>query len=368
MKIIRSVLVLVLLYLFLVGVGMLELGIRQFGAGFQEGLLASVDNPLAGLFAGILATVLVQSSSISTSTIVGLVGAGALPVEFAVPMIMGANIGTTITNTLVALGSIRRGAEFRRAFAAATMHDFFNLIAVAVLFPVELLTGVLSRIATAIGGALARAGVTGGEVDSPIRAVVKAAVELIEDGLTLAVRPGPALGVVLLVLGVGLLFLTLRYITVNMRRLLAGRIEEAMNDVIGRGSGIAGIVIGIVLTIAVVSSSITTAILVPMVAAGILAVRNAYPITLGANIGTTVTALLAALAVELPEGMVIAVVHTTFNLVAIALMYPVARIRYLPVALAERLSARASERPSLVAVYVLGVFIVVPLAGVALLR
>jgi solute carrier family 34 (sodium-dependent phosphate cotransporter) len=371
---VRSVLVLVLLYLFLVGVGMLELGIRELGAGFQEGLLASVDNPLAGLFAGILATVLVQSSSISTSTIVGLVGAGVLPVPFAVPMIMGANIGTTITNTLVSLGSIRRGPEFRRAFAAATMHDFFNLLAVGVLFPLELITaaltgrGVITRIAKYGGDALARAGVTGGEVDSPIRAVVRSAVGLVEAGLTIVVRPGLPLGVVLLVLGIGLLFLTLRSITVNMRRLLAGRIESTMNDVIGRGGGIAGIVIGIVLTIAVVSSTITTSILVPMVAAGILAIRNAYPITLGANIGTTVTALLAALAVELPEGMVIAIVHTAFNLLAIALIYPVARVRYIPVALAERLSARAADHPSIVAVYVIGVFIVVPLAGVALLR
>jgi hypothetical protein len=82
------------------------------------------------LSAGILATVLVQSSSVSTATIVGLVGAGTLGLPEAVPMIMGANIGTTVTNTLAALGNIRRSEEFRRGFAGATMHDMFNVLAV----------------------------------------------------------------------------------------------------------------------------------------------------------------------------------------------------------------------------------------------
>jgi solute carrier family 34 (sodium-dependent phosphate cotransporter) len=62
-------------------------------------------------------------------------------------MIIGANIGTTVTNTLASLGSIRRAEEFRRAFEAATVHDFFNLLAVAVLFPLQLATGFLSTAA-----------------------------------------------------------------------------------------------------------------------------------------------------------------------------------------------------------------------------
>ena len=97
---------------------------------------------------GILATVLVQSSSVTTVTIVGLVGSGIVPVEQAIPMIMGANIGTTVTNTLVALANLRNTEGFRRAFTAATMHDFFNVIAVAILLPLELLTGFLSTAAS----------------------------------------------------------------------------------------------------------------------------------------------------------------------------------------------------------------------------
>ena len=94
-----------LLFLFLVAIKLLESGIKVFGAGAASGLFEGIRNPFAALAAGILATVLVQSSSVSTATIVALVGSGEISVEAAVPMIMGANIGTTITNTLVSLGT-----------------------------------------------------------------------------------------------------------------------------------------------------------------------------------------------------------------------------------------------------------------------
>lgn len=55
----------------------------------------------------------------------------------AVPMVMGANIGTTVTNTLASLGTIRRTQEFRRAVAGATVHDLFHVLAVAVLLPID---------------------------------------------------------------------------------------------------------------------------------------------------------------------------------------------------------------------------------------
>jgi solute carrier family 34 (sodium-dependent phosphate cotransporter) len=364
---VRLLLVLGFLYVFLVGVGLLEGGIRAFGEGFEERVLSGVANPLAGLFAGIAATVVVQSSSISTATIVGLVGAGTMPVELAVPMVMGANIGTTVTNTLASLGSIRRPEEFRRAFAAATMHDFFNIIAVAILLPLELATRFLSRSAIFIADLLGRSNVSGAEAESPIRNAVKAGVGLLEGGVDAVVGSGVILGVALLITGIALLFLSLRLVTTNMRKVLAGNLERAMNRMLERGGGLAGIVIGIIITVLVMSSSITTSILVPMVAAGVLTTRNAYPITLGANIGTTATALIASLAVVRPEGLVIALVHTLFNVTAIVITYPIARVRYIPVRLAEALADKAVERRTLVAAYVTGLFVALPFLGVVLL-
>jgi solute carrier family 34 (sodium-dependent phosphate cotransporter) len=365
----RAALVAGLLYLFLVGVRGLENGIGALGAGFADRIVESVSNPLAGMFAGILVTVLVQSSSVSTAMIVGLVGSGTIPLSHAVPMIMGANLGTTVTNTLVTVGYLRGGREFRRAFAGATMHDFFNLITVVLLMPIELTTRLLSRTAVWLTSLLRSGSPLGVEApDSPIKVAVslpvKAMTSLLEAvGLT----PG-VVGVTLLTLGLGSILLALTFITRNMRALMEGRIERSLNAVLAKGAGLAAMAVGLVMTVAVQSSSITTSILIPLIAAGMLTIPNAFPVTLGANLGTTVTALLASLATTRPEGLTIALVHLLFNLSGILIIYPVAAVRRIPLALAGGLARVADERRYLVAVYVVGGFIVVPLVGLLLLR
>lgn len=358
-----------LLYAFLAGVKALESGIGGLGEGFTDRIFEGVSNPFAGLFVGVLGTVIVQSSSVSTATIVGLVGAGTLSVEAAVPMIMGANIGTTVTNTLVSLGYMRGGHEFRRAFAGATMHDFFNLLCVAVLLPIELATDFLSRTATWLTS-LFRSTTVGaiGHADSPIKVAVGKPAKLLAGLLEDIGLSSGAVGVILLVVGLVVILVSLAAITHNMRRLMMGGIERSMNAVLSRGGGLAGMAVGVVMTVAVQSSSITTSILIPMIAAGVLTIPNAFPITLGANLGTTVTALLASLAATRPEGLTIALVHLLFNAVGILIVYPVARVRRIPIALAEGLARAADERRSLVFLYVVGGFVVVPLLGVLLLR
>jgi solute carrier family 34 (sodium-dependent phosphate cotransporter) len=361
----RAVVVVAFLYIFLVGIAFLEAGIAAMGQGFREGLMASVSHPISGLCAGLLATVLVQSSSVTTATIVGMVGAGTLPVALAVPMVMGANIGTTVTNTLASLGSIRRTDEFRRAFAAATVHDFFNILAVIVLLPLELATGFLSGAADWLTDLIHGAEFNASEQGkSPIRVAVRVPVGWAEA----AVEPGQVGGFIFLGLGLALIFLALTFITRNMRRLVAGSVERAMNRIIGRGGGIVGILVGIGVTVAVQSSTITTSILVPLVAAGVLALPSAYPITVGANIGTTITALLASLAVVRPEGLTIALVHTLFNLTATAMIFPFKPIRLIPVKLAEAIAAQAVRRRTVVLAYIVSLFILLPLLGLFLIQ
>ena len=152
-----------------------------------------------------------------------------------------------------------------------------------------------------------------------------------------------------------------------MRQLVRGSVERAMNHIIGRGGGAVGIVIGLLVTVAVQSSSITTSILVPLVAAGLLTARSAYPITLGANVGTTVTALIASLAVAEPAGLTIALVHFLFNVTALTIVFPVRRIREIPVRLAEHFARIAVRHPSVVSGYLLGMFVIIPLVGIFLI-
>lgn len=362
----RVLFVVGLLYAFLAGVYLLSSGISGLGSGFADGLLDRVAHPLAGLAVGMLFTVLVQSSSVSTAAIVALVGGGVVPLSVAVPMVMGTNLGTTVTSTLAALGNIRDKDAFRRGFAAATMHDLFNLFAVAILFPLELATGVLQRTATALTGVL-----RGSEVSepgsSPIRSAIRAPANLAADLLAGIGVDGAIAGTLLLVLGLLVIFGSLATITGQMRAAVGGGLEQAVNRALGRGGGAFAILVGAGGTIAVQSSTIVTALLVPMVASGVLLLPNAFPITVGSNVGTTVTGLLASLAVELPEGLTIALVHTLFNVTAIVLIYPLRRIRRLPIRGAELLADLAVERPPIVAAYVIGLFLVFPLLAVLLL-
>ena len=362
----RAVLVVALIYIFLVGVSMLESGIKVMGADTQASLFESVNNPIAGLFVGILGTVLVQSSSASTSVVVGLVASGALGVDAAVPMIMGANIGTTVTNTLVSLGSIRQSDEFKRAFAAATVHDFFNLLAVSILLPIELATGVLSSIAESITEALG--GSAGSGWKSPNQQWVKEPVGWSKDLLGDLGLEENFLGTAMVILGLLVVLAALTFITRNMKQLVADRVERSLNAVLGSGGGAVAMLVGLVVTIAVQSSSITTSIMVPLAAAGVVTLRNIFPVTLGANVGTTITALLAALASGSVDALTIALVHTTFNVIGILILYPMPSVRAIPLRAAERMADLAVERHTMAVAYVITLFIVIPLIGVAVFR
>ena len=359
---VRSALVVGLIYVFLVGVSSLEAGIRIMGEDTQASLFSAVSNPIAALCIGILGTVLVQSSSASTSIIVGLVASRALSVDDAVPMIMGANIGTTVTNTLVSLGHIRQSNEFRRAFAAATVHDFFNVFAVLILLPLELATGLISSTAEWISGQLV--GSSGSEWKSPIKAWVKHPVSLLESIWDTLGTSGNAQGVMMVISGLVVILVALAFITKNMRSLVADRVERSINAMLSRGGGTVALLLGLVITIAVQSSSITTSILIPLAGAGVIALRNAYPVTLGANVGTTVTALLASLAASSPEALTVALAHTTFNVLAIIILYVIPIARNAPIRGAEWLADIAVERRTMAVAYVAVVFIVLPLLGV----
>jgi sodium-dependent phosphate cotransporter len=352
-----------LLYGFLVAIGLMSSAFKILGAGQAGGLFEGVANPFAALAVGILGTVLVQSSSVTTATIVALCGSGQLSLDIAVPMIMGANIGTTVTNTLVSIGSVRRSAEFQRAFECATVHDVFNYCAVIVLLPIEMATGYLRSSAEWLTEFVALGdGVT---YKSPVKAAVKAGTKQIQGALEGMGLEGGALSTVLLIVALGMIFICLTQITKNMRVLLVARIEASLNRVLGR-SGLLGMLVGVLITVSVQSSSITTSLLVPLCAAGILTLPNAYPITLGANIGTTVTALLASMAADSSLGLTIALVHLMFNLSGTLLLYPIPALRMIPIHGARWLAALATANKMWLLVYVFVAFIMVPGLGILL--
>ncbi len=350
--------ILCLVYLMLVAVATISSGF-SLAAGGREGaerLFAFANTPLTGLLIGILATSLVQSSSTVSSIIVGLV-AGGLPIGTAIPMIMGANIGTTITNTLVSLGHINQGKAFQRAFAAALVHDCFNLLAVAIFLPLEILTGFLERSAEAISMTL----VSGLEVDliglNFIKAITTPPVNLMRD--LLVGLPEVWAGIFCVTIGMALIFFAISLMSKLLRKILAGRAKRILHKTINH-SPVSGICSGLVVTVMVQSSSTTTSLAVPLAGARIFRISEIYPFMLGANIGTTVTGLLAATAFSDPVALQIALVHLLFNVAAVTLIYGLKTLRVLPIHAAKAVAKLATKRKSLALAYIVTIFFALP--------
>jgi len=370
-KLLRWVLVVFLIYLLLLAIGFIGGGFKWASGGEKAAkeLFAFASNPLVGLLVGTLATALVQSSSTVTSVIVGLV-AGGLDPMIAVPMIMGANIGTTVTNTIVIMAHVTRPQEFRRAFAAATVHDCFNLLAVLIFLPLEVFTGVLSDSASWIGGLLLAGETQGVEVKSFnfIKPITKPIVNLVgKEGLLAGL--GTWGGVLQIMIGMMMVFGVVFSLSKLLRRVMVGRAERLFHASVGRGP-IRGIASGSIITVLVQSSSTTTSFIVPMAGAGILSLKQVFPFTLGANIGTTVTALLASLGApaHADAALQVALVHLLFNIFGTALIYGVPPLRRLPLLAAERL-ADMGVRSKLAAIaWVLGIYFVLPLMVIGLMK
>ena len=347
-----------ILYLFLVSIGLMGASFKMFGKDFATQLVETTTNPFVGLFVGILATTLVQSSSTTTSLVVGIVAAGGLTIDTAVPIIMGANIGTSVTNTLVSMGHITRPVEFRRALAGATVHDFFNLIAVVVLFPLELATGYLRQLAD--GASAIFTGIGGMKLANPIKASVKPAVELLVD--LIGNHPWLAL-----IISLVMMYVSLKYLVDLARGLVVSKAERFLHEYLFGAAGYA-MLFGVVMTVAVQSSSITTSLIIPLVGAGILTVEQIFPYTLGANVGTTVTAMLAALSTANVPAITIAFVHLIFNLSGIVLIYPIAAVRRIPIRLSHALAGFASQSRGWAIAYLAVVFYAIPLCVILIWR
>jgi sodium-dependent phosphate cotransporter len=359
--------VLAFLYLFFVSVQLMGDSFKTW-KGFSAALIEEAKNPFTALFIGVLATSIIQSSSTTTSMTVGFVASGVLDVSLAVPIIMGANIGTSVTNTLVSLGHIHRKIEFQRAMACATVHDIFNLLSVSVLLPVELITraafgtGLMQGLATDLARAFADAG--GLEFTSPLKTITKPVTHFLRDEVVAGVfSSGTAVAVAGLLLSVALLLTALTFIVKLMRSMVLDKVEIFFDRYVGANALIA-IGMGLAITVMVQSSSITTSMLVPMAGAGILSLRNAFPITLGANVGTTITAILASMAVGEGEAqtaaVTIAFVHLLFNVSGILIFYPVPSMRKIPLWAARKLAEVCTRRRWFAPVYVLTVFLLIP--------
>lgn len=368
---INALLAIAFLYLFLCSLKIMGSGLKSVskepGAADQiQSFFSHADNPFVALTAAVLVTALVQSSSFTTSLIITLVGAGQLDVETGVFAVMGANIGTSVTSTIAALGSVRIKKQFRRAFAAAIVHDFFNLLSVAVLFPLEWIVMALTGegpIARVTGFVAGRLGLDASQEGAdPVKAICAPVVHVAEWIVGLLPVGPIAGGLVMAVLGIALLLISLALMVTNLKGALLKRIEGVFTKVFFRNDAIA-YVTGAVVTVLVQSSSITTSLIVPLAGAGTVKLKRVFPYVLGANLGTTMTGLLAATASPVPAAVTVAIAHVLFNLGGAAIWYP---MRIVPIRMAKNYARLAAERKRYALLFIAVVFGVIPGIGLVI--
>lgn len=353
--------VLGLVYLLLIAVGILSQGFRAIsgGADGAAAIFEFATNPIVGVILGVLATALVQSSSAVTSVIVGLVG-GGLPVAIAIPMILGSNMGTTVTNTLAALGNLKEDKAFNRSFAAATVHDFFNLLSIAIFLPLEMLFHPLERLAEYFAGYFQGSGNASMRDFDFVRTITRPAINEVRDLIRLL--PDGIEGLAMIAVGIAAVLLAVYLLGKVLREVMTGRAQRIFNAAVGKNAALA-VLSGLVVTILVQSSTLTTVLIVPMAGAGIFTLAQVYPFTLGANIGTPITALLAATAVTGEYeffALQIALVHLLYNGLAVSLFAAIPPVWRLPMQAAQALADGAERSRWVVPGYILGVFFVVP--------
>jgi len=349
-----------LVYVLLIGVGAIGNGFEWVsgGADGAEAIFVFATNPIVGVILGTLATALVQSSSTVTSVIVGLV-AGGLPIGVAIPMVMGANMGTTITNTIVSLGNVGNDDAFNRSFQAATVHDFFNLYSIILFLPIEILFHPLETMAGAIAGMFVdtSASMTDlnvvGMATKPVVAGMKSALGSLPDALG---------GALMIAIGIALVLASVVFLGGLLREAMTGKAKVALDAALGRSSLVC-ILAGAAITVLVQSSTTATSLLVPLAGAGTLTLRQIYPFTLGANMGTCITALLAATAVAGGNqlfALQIALVHLLYNSFGVLLFTTVPVVRDLPLRSAQWLGDVSEKRRAFAFGYILGMFFLLP--------
>ena len=352
-KVRNTVYVIGMLALFLFSLDLMVSSLQHLGKSAEEAIIMATANPFTGLFIGLLITAMIQSSSATTSLVVALVASGSITLESAVPIIMGANVGTTITSTIVSLGFINKKKEFKRAVAAGTYHDFFNILTVIILFPLEYYYGFLSTISKTIAESLF----------TPVLHPVENRISHFWSGFSPVIdflNEHIANGFILTILSFVLLFTSIILFRKLLSNMLLVRSPERFSRFFFENQ-FKSFLWGLGTTAAIRSSTITTSLVVPLVAKKIVTLRKAAPFIMGANIGTTITAFIAVTLNSNTAGAIsIALAHFLFNFIGVLIFFPLPVLRKIPINLANGLGKLTLQYRLVGLVYILMTFFFIP--------
>ncbi|NVJ86643.1 MAG: Na/Pi symporter [Algoriphagus sp.] len=340
---------LIALLIFIFAIDLLTLAMGDLNSGVAKDLFSATQNPFISLFIGLLMTALLQSSSTVTSSVVAVVAAGNMTLEQAVPLVMGANIGTTLTSTLVSFSYIMKKKQFKRALSAGIIHDIFNIFTVIILLPLELYFKPLTKMAIYFAHWFAPSTeFTGPMVYHTLftRPLTQWLVDLID------------IPFLTTILAVFLVFGAIKLLATSVYRTFVKDSFQDINNVVFKNSNLA-FLYGTFLTAAVQSSTVTTSLIVPLVATKKVSLRKVFPFIVGANIGTTITAGIAAF-YKSEAAIALAIVHFLFNTFGALIILGVPRLREIPLSLADYMGKKSAKSRAWGFAYLLLTFFVIP--------
>jgi len=336
-------------FLFIFAIDLLTVSMSQLNNSVARDILQATKNPFISLFIGILLTALFQSSSTVTSSVVAIVAAGNLTLDQAVPLVMGANIGTTLTSTLVSFSYIMKKKEFKRALSAGIVHDIFNVLTVIILLPLELYFRFLSKLAQKT----ARIFASDESYSEPMvyhKIITRPLSEWINNTM--------GLPFVTMIVSIFLVFLAIKLLSSSVFKTFEMGSLSNFNKYIFKNPFLA-VLYGTVFTAAVQSSSVTTSLVVPLVAEGKVSLRKSFPFIIGANIGTTITAAIAAI-YKTEAAIALALVHFFFNLIGALIFMPFPVIRNIPVRIALFMGQKSVQNRIVGFAYIILTFFIIP--------
>lgn len=347
---VKAVVIFISILFFLLSIELMGLSIGALTGGMVENISNVTANPFVGLFIGLLSTALLQSSSTTTSIAVAAVASGAISLQNAIPIVLGANVGTTITSTIISMSYISKHKEFRRAVAAGTSHDFFNILTVIILFPLEVRYQFLEKTSAYISSAIHIAGKSGVNSSSyGFTSIFETSTEWMVSSL------GPILS---LLIGIVLLFSCIKLISKWLYKILIGRTKDRFENVVFKNK-FRAFGWGLVITSVAQSSSLTTSLIVPLVATGKVKVKKAFQFILGANVGTTITALLAAI-FQSEAAISLALVHLLFNLIGVIIFFFIPYLSKAPIYLAKKMGMITTQIRLIGFAYIFAAFFLLP--------
>lgn len=247
---------------FLYGMNALSSGLESLAGGKLESILKRMtSNPVKSLFLGLGITAVIQSSSAMTVMLVGLVNSGLMSITQSVGVIMGSNIGTTVTAWLLSLVGIGEGNIWLQLLKPKNFSLFFAFIGILMIMiskkpKIKDIGGILVAFAVLMYGMEIMSGSVSGLKDDP-----------------------------------------------NFQQILVAFTNPIL-----------GVAFGAIFTALIQSSSASVGILQILAANGGITYGAAIPIIMGQNIGTCITALLSSIGVS-RNAKKVAVVHVSFNLI-----------------------------------------------------